>query len=64
MSLEPPTDNAIRRLVGRTRREQGLPPTVEDQATLDKIATLIESAPPLSAQQIETVRALLPPGRP
>jgi hypothetical protein len=32
----------VRRLVERTRREQGLLPTIEDRATLDRIATLIE----------------------
>jgi hypothetical protein len=53
---------AIRRLVERSGREQGLPPTIEDRAALDKIATLIESAPPLTAEHVEMVRNLLPPG--
>ena len=32
---------AIRRLVDRTRRDQGLPPHVEDPVVLDRIATLL-----------------------
>jgi hypothetical protein len=43
------TDNdrlrvAARRVAERTRKEQGLPPTVEDPAVLHQIATLILGA--------------------
>jgi hypothetical protein len=32
--------DAIRKFVARTRAEQGLPPTIEDPTTLDKIAAV------------------------
>jgi hypothetical protein len=35
-----PTDD-YRRLVTRLRAEQGLPPTVEDEATIDRLAALL-----------------------
>jgi aconitase B len=52
-------DAAVERLVAQ-RAKQGLPPKVTDSATLAKIATIIESAPRLSAEQLEQLRRLLP----
>jgi hypothetical protein len=36
-------------LAKRTREEQGLPPTVEDAATLRAVAAIVATAPPLPA---------------
>lgn len=32
-----------RRLVERTRTAQGLPPTIDDESTLDRIVTLLKA---------------------
>jgi hypothetical protein len=34
---------AIKRLVAETRRQQGLPPTVEDNAVLEQLAAILEN---------------------
>jgi hypothetical protein len=42
-ALEPRASEFVVRLVDRTRREQGLPPVVEDTVTLKHVVVLLET---------------------
>lgn len=57
------TDDVIR-LVRKTRLAQGLPEKVEDQATLDTIATLLQSGPRPAGSDRTRHWALWVDGRP
>jgi hypothetical protein len=44
-------NDAVRAIVARTRAEQGLPPTIEDPATLKRVATILELPAAAEVQQ-------------
>ena len=47
--------DALRELVAESRDKQGLPPKVEDAATLNRVATLLSSPNELDPTRVEDI---------